>query len=438
MLAEILKVKITEKRARIVQMLAEHSQIKIGEFYLSHLFNGERQLELLVSDLSFVDEDGLQIHAIPIRQVIRLLPKAESQEYPLTGGLYYFLLSGEMPGLDEAQSMEEEWKKRMILPDYVENMLRSMPPDEHPMTMFSQSILAMQSTSLFARQYSDNLQKEDFWIPTLEDALNLTARLPLIASMIYNIKYRKGDRILPNPQLDWSANFAHMVGKSWDRHYQELCRLFFILHSDQGIGNVSGHTAVLVNSALSDIFYACSAAMNGLAGPLHGRANQDCLKWILEIRDHFGGCPSAPELEAYIWEYLQRGKRIPGYGHPVIRKTDPRFTLQLEFGRKYLPQDELFRIVELVYQVAPQVLMKHSKVKNPYPNIDAVSGSLQYHCGVHEFDFYPVLFGVGRVLGITANLVWARALQMPLERPQSITLDMLENKIREPRRFSLN
>jgi len=430
MLTEILKAKITAKRARIAKMLAEHGQLKIGEFTLSHLFNGERELELLVSDLSFVDEDGLQVHALPIRQVIQLLPKVEGHEYPLTGGLYYFLLSGELPNLEEAQTMEEEWKSRMTLPDYVENMLRSMPPDEHPMTMFSQAILAMQSTSLFARQYSDSLQREEFWIPTLEDALNLTARLPLIASMIYNIKYRKGDRILPDPQLDWSANFAHMIGKNWDMHYQELCRLFFILHSDQGTGNVSGHTAVLVNSALSDIFYASSAAMNALAGPLHGRANQDCLKWILEIRDHFGCCPTAPELEAYIWEYLQRGKRIPGYGHPVIRTTDPRFTLQLEFGRKYLPQDELFRIVELVYQVAPEVLKKHSKVKNPYPNIDAVSGSLQYHCGVHEFDFYPVLFGVGRVLGITANLVWARALQMPLERPQSITLDMVEKKIK--------
>jgi citrate synthase len=222
-----------------------------------------------------------------------------------------------------------------------------------------------------------------------------------------------------------------MIGRNWDHDYQELCRLFFILHADQGIGNVSGHTAILVSSAHSDLFYASSAAMNGLAGPLHGRANQDCLKWILEIHNQFGSCPSKTELEEYIWETLQRGKRIPGYGHPVIRTTDPRFTLQLEFGRKYMPEDELFRIVELVYETAPDVLRRHSKVKNPYPNIDAVSGSLQYHCGVKEFDFYPVLFGVGRVLGISANLVWARALNMPLERPQSITLDMVERKARE-------
>jgi citrate synthase len=252
----------------------------------------------------------------------------------------------------------------------------------------------------------------------------------LIASMIYNMKYRNSDHISPHEELDWAANFAHMIGRNWDKHYQELCRLFFILHSDQGIGNVSGHTAILVSSAHSDIFYACSAAMNGLAGPLHGRANQDCLKWILEIRNQFGCCPSKSEMEGYIWDYLRRGKRIPGYGHPVIRTTDPRFTLQLEFGQKYMPEDELFRIVEMVYETAPNVLREHSKVKNPYPNIDAVSGSLQYHCGVKEFDFYPVLFGMGRVLGITANLVWARALNMPLERPQSITLEMVERKAR--------
>lgn len=430
MLEDILRPKIIEKRMRIAQLLAENSQAKIGDYYLHHLFNGERGLDLLVSDVSFVDEDGLQLHAVPIRQVIQRLPRAEGDEYPLAGGLYYFLLSGDLPDLAQAQAIEEEWRHRMTLPAYVETMLLSMPPDEHPMTMFSQAILAMQSTSQFDLQYSDSLQKDDFWIPTLEDALNLTARMPMIASMIYNIKYRHGDRIPPNPHIDWSANFAYMIGRNWDRHYQELCRLFFILHSDQGIGNVSGHTAVLVNSALSDIFYACSAAMNGLAGPLHGRANQDCLKWILEIQHFFGGCPSAHDLETYIWEYLQRGKLIPGYGHPVLRRTDPRFTLQLEFGKKYLPQDELFKIVELVYQVAPDVLKKHGKVKNPYPNIDAVSGSLQYHCGVREFDFYPVLFGVGRVLGLTANLVWARALNVPLERPQSITLDMVAKKVK--------
>jgi citrate synthase len=428
MLEEILTTRIQQKRELVNRLLADNSQVKFGEYNLAHLFNGGRGLEVLVSDLSFVDEEGLKIHQLPIRQVIEQLPRRKDHEYPLIGGLYFFLLTGQMPNLEEAEEMESEWKKRMTIPDFIEKMLRSMPANEHPMTMFSQAILAMQSTSKFAREYNNSLQREDFWKPMLEDALDLTARLPQITAMIYNIKYRKGDHIPPHAELDAAANFAHMIGRNWDKDYQELCRLFFILHADQGIGNVSGHTAILVSSAHSDMFYACSAAMNGLAGPLHGRANQDCLKWILEIRNQFGCCPSKTKLEEYMWDYLQRGKRIPGYGHPVIRTTDPRFTLQLEFGRKYMAEDELFRIVELVYETAPDVLRRHSKVKNPYPNIDAVSGSLQYHCGVKEFDFYPVLFGMGRVLGISANIIWARALNMPLERPQSITLEMVEKK----------
>jgi len=432
MLNDILNQKIIDKRERIAKLLTAQGQVKFGEVNLHHLFDGDRGLDLLISDISFVDEEkGLHLHGIPIRQVIELLPKPPNSGFPLAGGLYFLLLTGEIPTLNQAMFIENEWKKRMFLPEYVYKMLDTMPANEHPMTMFSQAILALQSTSEFARRYSDDLQKHDFWIPTLEDALNLTAKLPLIASVIYNIKYRHGDLIPPNTEMDWSANFTYMIGKGWDVHYQELCRLFFILHSDQGTGNVSGHTAILVNSALSDIFYSCSAAMNGLAGPLHGRANQDCLAWILEIRNHFGGCPAKPELKKFIWDYLKRGKIIPGYGHPVLRKTDPRFTLQLEFGRKYCPTDELFKIVEMVYEVAPGILQKHGKAKNPYPNIDAVSGSLQYYCGVREFNFYPVLFGIGRVLGITANLVWSRALMMPLERPQSITLDMVDQRIKD-------
>ena len=431
MLQSFLKRIIEDKRQRITTLISEYSQKKLGDYSISHLFNGGRGLEILLSDVSFVDEEGLRICNLPIRDVLAQLPRRAGHEYPLIGGLYFLLLCGEIPSLSQAETIENEWQKRMALPSYVESMLYAMPAEEHPMTMFSQAILALQSTSIFAREYMNGLKREDYWTATLEDSLNLTARLPLIASLIYNIKYRRGDRITPNMDLDWSSNFAFMIGRSWDKHYQELCRLFFCLHSDQGTGNVSGHTAMLVGSALSDIYYACSAAMNGLAGPLHGRANQDCLKWILNIRQRFGRCPDAEELKAYLWEFLKSGKRLPGYGHPVIRTTDPRFTLQLEFGRKYLPDDELFRIVELVYQVAPDVLREHSKVKNPYPNIDAVSGALQYYCGVHEFDFYPVLFGMGRVLGITANLFWARALNMPLERPQSITLDMAEQKAQQ-------
>jgi citrate synthase len=102
---------------------------------------------------------------------------------------------------------------------------------------------------------------------------------------------------------------------------------------------------------------------------------------------------------------------------------------QLEFAKKRFPEDELLRLADLVFDVVPQVLREQGKAKNPAPNVDAISGTLQYYYGVREFDFYTVLFGVGRALGVTANYVWARALGQPIERPKSVTTRMLEEAV---------
>ncbi|MCX7607724.1 MAG: citrate (Si)-synthase, partial [Anaerolineales bacterium] len=209
--------------------------------------------------------------------------------------------------------------------------------------------------------------------------------------------------------------------------YEDLSRLYFILHSDHELGNVSAHATHLVGSALSDAYYAFSAGLNGLAGPLHGLANQECLAWLISVRDRFGGVPTRQQLYDFAWETLNSGKVIPGYGHAVLRVTDPRFTAQLEYAKKHFPEDTLVQIAELVYEVVPQVLKEQGKAKNPAPNVDAISGTLQYYYGVREFDFYTVLFGVGRSLGVMANLVWARALGQPIERPKSVTTAMLED-----------
>jgi citrate synthase len=117
---------------------------------------------------------------------------------------------------------------------------------------------------------------------------------------------------------------------------------------------------------------------------------------------------------------------IPGYGHAVLRKTDPRYTAQNEFAKKHLPNDPLFQLVNMIYEVAPGVLTEHGKTKNPWPNVDAHSGVIQWYYGVREWDFYTVLFGVGRALGVLANLVWDRGLGYAIERPKSVTTEMLE------------
>jgi citrate synthase len=206
-----------------------------------------------------------------------------------------------------------------------------------------------------------------------------------------------------------------------------LARLYFILHSDHESGNVSAHTMHLVGSALSDPFLSFSASLNGLAGPLHGLANQECLGWLLDVYNKFGKkVPSRDELYKFAWDTLNGGKVIPGYGHAVLRVPDPRFTAQMQFAKARFPDDDLVRLADLVFDVVPAVLKEQGKAKNPAPNVDAISGTLQYYYGVRDFDFYTVLFGVGRALGVTPNYVWARALGQPIERPKSLSTKMIE------------
>lgn len=425
-LMEEIAARLPAWRERVRTLVQESGDVKVGEVSIAQVYGGMRDVKSLVTDISYVDpQEGIRLRGYAIPELLEKLPKPQGAEMPYAGGLYYLLLVGEMPSSGQARQVEREWQSRGQVPAYVYELLRAMPRETHPMTLFSLAVLAMQRESIFARRFREGMKREEYWKPMLEDSLNLTARLPAIAAFIYRLKFNNGPAIAPEPELDWAGNFALMMGIP-GREYQDLSRLYFLLHSDHESGNVSAHAAHLVGSALSDIYYAASAALNGLAGPLHGLANQECLSWLLEVYGQFGRVPSREELRQVVWETLDRGHVIPGYGHAVLRKTDPRFTAQLEFGRRYFPQDEIFRLAELVYEVAPQVLIEQGKAKDPWPNVDAISGALQYHYGVREFEFYTVLFGVSRLLGVTANVVWARALGQPIERPKSLTTAMLE------------
>ena len=308
--------------------------------------------------------------------------------------------------------MVEDFKQRAEVPQYVYDVLRSMPRDSHPMAMFSAAIVAMQRESRFAKAYNEGMGKMDYWDPMYEDASTLLARLPRIAAFIYRLKYKDDKQIPADPSLDFGGNFAHMMGI--DKPYDDVARMYFILHSDH-------------DSALSDAYYAVSAGINGLAGPLHGLANQEVLRWTQKLMDKLGGkLPTKEQLEQALWDTLKSGQVIPGYGHAVLRKTDPRYTAQREFCLKNLPDFPLFKLVSMIYEVTPPILQKHGKAKNPWPNVDAQSGVIQWYYGITEYDFYTVLFGVGRAIGTLANITWDRALGYPIERPKSVTTDMLE------------
>lgn len=428
----ILHEKIAEQlpawRERMKVLAKDHSEVVVDQVTVGQVIGGMRDIKSLQTDISFVDPAfGILLRGMPIPEVLKKLPRARGGKMPLVGGFYYLLMTGEVPTREQAYEVESDWAKRADVPEHVFKMLKAMPRETHPMTLLSQAVLALQGGSVFAKRYH-TMKKDAYWEAALEDSLDLTAKLPIIAAYIYRLKYfGESKKLKYNPRMDYGENFSRLMGVEDRKGYAELVRLYFLLHSDHESGNVSAHTMHLVGSALSDPYLAFSAALNGLAGPLHGLANQEALGWLKDVLQSFGGVPSRDELYKFAWDTLKEGHVIPGYGHAVLRVPDPRFIAQLEFARARFPEDDLIRLAELVFDVVPAVLKEQGKAKNPAPNVDAISGALQYHYGLHEFGFYTVLFGVGRALGVTCNYVWARALGQPLERPKSLTTKMLED-----------
>ena len=429
-LKKVLRQKIEAHRPRTTRLMKEFGKVKIDEVTIDQCIGGARDIRALVTDISYLDpQEGIRFRGKTISETFEMLPKAEGSNYPTVEAFWFFLLTGEVPSEEQLEATMLEFKARQHVPHYVFEIIRAMPIDTHPMTMLSTGILAMQKDSVFHEFYSSGqFNKNTAWEYVYEDAFDIVARIPVLAAYIYNLKYRDNKQIEINRKLDMGANFAHMIGQS--KEYEDVARMYFILHSDHESGNVSAHTTHLVHSALSDPYYSYSAGLNGLAGPLHGLANQEVLHWTLKFQQKYCSDqePTRELLTAALWDTLNSGQVIPGYGHAVLRKTDPRYTSQREFclNTPGLRDDPLFKLVSMIYEVAPGVLTEHGKTKNPWPNVDSQSGVIQWYYGVREFDFYTVLFGVGRALGCMANITWDRALGYAIERPKSVTTEMLE------------
>lgn len=431
---EKLRHKIEEWRPRTEKLLKEYGDVVIDKVTIGQVIGGMRGIKSLVTDISYLDPmEGIRYRGYTLPEIFEKLPKPKGSEMPYVEGLYYLLLTGDVPDQEEVGEMLDEFNKRRILPRYVYEVIDSFPCCSHPMTIFSAAVMTMQRESFFTKKYHAGINKMEYWDPTYEDALNLLAKLPEVATYIYAKLYRDGKRIQSNPHLDLGANFAHMMGI--DKPYDEVARLHFIIHADHESGNVSAHTGHLVASTLADVYLSISSMVNGLAGPLHGLANQEVLRWLQDLMDKMDGKdPSEDELKQYVWDTLNSGQVIPGYGHAVLRKTDPRYTIQREFCLKYMPEDALFKLVNKLYKVVPPILKEQGKAKNPWPNLDAQTGVIHWHYGVTQYDFYTVLFAIGRALGIAANLVWDRALGYPLERPKSVTTAMLEEMAKKAKK----
>jgi len=416
-LKDKLAQQIPALREEIKGLLQQHGDKKISDVTIAQAYGGMRGVKALICDTSVVEPDeGLIIRGTPILELVGRLPEE----------IFWLLLTGDLPGASELKSLQAEFAEHGKVPAYVWQVLEAMPADSHPMVMLSTAIMTMQRESDFAHRYHA-MTKGEYWEAALTDAIRLIACLPEIAAGIYRLRFKKGGRIAPEAKLDWGANYYHMLGLAKeDETAYDMMRLYLVLHCDHEGGNVSANTCHTVGSALSDGYYAVSAGLNGLAGPLHGLANQECLDFVLDVQKRFGGVPTDKQMEEMCWELLNSGRVIPGYGHAVLRVVDPRFVAFLNFGKEHCADDVAFRIVDVLFRAAPKVLKEHGKAKNIWPNVDAGSGALLYHYGLTEFSYYTVLFSVSRAMGMLSQLVLNRAMGTAITRPKSVSTEWVK------------
>lgn len=425
-----LKTKFAEKAiplaVEIRNFVKENGDVVLENCTVEDVYHGQKGIIGLLTETSLLDSnEGIRFRGYTIPELRELLPKVPGGTEPLPEGLFYLMLIGELPTYEDVLDIQANWAARANVPAHVFAALDAMPITTHPMTQFAIAINALQTDSVFAKAYKEGINKKDYWDYTYEDVCTLLARIPIVAAYIYRRTYKNSVHIASDPKLDWAGNFAHMLGYDQNEFYK-LMRLYLVIHADHEGGNVSAHTTHLVGSTLADPYLSFAASMNGLAGPLHGLANQEVVRWIKDMQEEIGEDPNEEQIASYIQHTLTDGKVVPGYGHAVLRKTDPRFTAQQEFAKTYMPDDKLVNIVWKIYKVAPPILENTGKIKNPWPNVDAHSGALLLHYGFAEYEFYTVLFGVSRALGVMASLLWDRALGLPLERPKSVTYEWLK------------
>ncbi len=421
-----LREVIPEKR-ELLKAVKARGDSKIGDITVAQVIGGMRTMKSMVWEGSVLDADeGIRFHGKTIADCSKELPKGKSGSEMLPEAMFWLLLTGQVPSEGQVRAFSRELAEKSELPPSVITMLKNFDSNTHPMTQLACAVAALNCESKFAKGYAEGMNKAAYWEPTFDDSVSLLAKLPRVAAAIFDKAALEAKLDL---EEDWSMNFATMLnmGGKENEGFQDLLRLYLALHGDHEGGNVSAHATHLVGSALSDPFLSYSAGLLGLAGPLHGLAAQEVLRWILKMQSHIGENFSDQDVKDYLWSTLKSGQVVPGYGHGVLRKPDPRFRALIDFAdaRPDIAKDPVYRLVKKNSEIAPGVLTEHGKTKNPHPNVDSASGVLFHHFGFKDPLYYTVTFGVSRGLGPLAQLIWDRALGLPIERPKSINLDGL-------------
>ncbi|VWU50468.1 citrate synthase, mitochondrial precursor, putative [Hepatocystis sp. ex Piliocolobus tephrosceles] len=426
---------IQKTKEKLKSLVNTYPNTPVSVCTTTDIIGGLRNVITLLTDTSYLEAGkGILFRGKTVSQVIKEFPKwDDSCEYPVAESMLWYLLTKEVPSIDDIKLLSKElYYRGKEIPSFVFEFIDNIPTYTHPMSQLISTVSYLESFSLFKLKYFEGISKADYWKYILEDAISLIAHINVIAAYIYkrtfiNNNIKKGEGMNLDINLDWSSNFAKLIGYD-DKCIQDMLRLYFLLHSDHEGGNASAHASHLIGSTLANPYLSFAGCAIALSGPLHGLANQECLKFLLNVKKHLGDSPLTYEfIEKYAKDFLSTGKVIPGYGHAVLRIPDPRFVAFRDFALNHFPNDPIVKILEMCYKVIPQILSNNKKIKNPYPNVDCYSGALLYHYGLKYPEYYTVMFAISRSIGVMSQLVLNRGLMFPLERPKSIDINYLNS-----------
>ena len=366
----------------------------------SHLNTGLRGIPVGTCRTSFVTPtEGVHYCGYPIAELAHFAPE----------DIVYLLFNKELPTPAQAEAFRADLASRGAVPNSVAAVFHTLPRDGHPMDWLSVGIHTL-----------GMLDTTGDW---QEDALNLIARMPRMMGLLFRIRDGRGENI---PEDDLSASMVQRFVRTLDldRVDQDLMErilaTYLVLHMDHGGGNLSTFTGKAVASGHATVYASIAGAMNALSGPLHGRANQSCLEFVLRI-----GTSDPDEVEAFVRGELAAKRPVFGFGHAVLRAEDPRATVQFALGEELCPDDENFKIIRTLREVAPRVLSENPKISNPNANVDIASGALLHHIGFTDPTYYTTFFGWARVAGIGAQILDERTVMRggkgtPIYRPKYI------------------
>ena len=370
------------------------------ELTSSHLNTGMRGIPVGTCRTSFVTPtEGVHYCGYPISELASMLPE----------DVIYLLFNKELPNPEQSSAFQEELKSRGAIPDGIEQVLASLPIDGHPMDWLSIGIHTL-----------GMLGGEGDW---KSDALNLVARMPRLLGLIFRYREGRSDNIPADDlSLDLVGRFTNTLdfGDVDKSIMDQVIATYLVLHMDHGGGNLSTFAGKAVASGHASVYSSMAGAMNALSGPLHGRANQSCFEFVKKI-----GTSDPDEVEAFVRGELNARRPVFGFGHAVLRAEDPRATVQFALGEKICPEDEYFKTIRVLREIAPKVLSENPKISNPNANVDIASGTLLNYVGLSDPEYYTTFFGWARVAGIGAQIVDERTVMRggkgtPIYRPKYI------------------